>query len=379
MSNKVGFVVYNEYPGLLPSGGIGVFVKNLTEGMVQNNLSAEVLLIVEDIPIMKNKEINGVPIHILHIKNASNPLKALFNKLTLIRKIEQIVKEREIDILEISTSDTFLMRPVKNTTVLARTHGSLSYALKNYYKNIGFVSKWIQLRHEKVLLKQAKHIIAISNQYFEHYTKYKDKLLLIENFIGPEYYQSQKGIIHKGKPYIFFHGTLKDIKGVKELANAFVLSGLGQDYDLVMAGKTSANMLTEIKNICGDCFIYLGECNSSRLIVYLQNASLCVYPSKRDAFNLAVVEAMSQGSLVLVSDAIDAHIIQNGKNGFRFPTWDFKNLGSYIKQCLELCTENKMAITANAKYDVEQKYSYLVGIRNNAKLYNNLLNYIHEN
>lgn len=368
---KIGFVVYNEYPGILPTGGIGVFVKNLSEGLIGGDIEPEVILIVDkEISIETN---SNIPIHRVVVKKSSNSIDLLVKKFHILRDIENIVRQNGIEYVEISTSDTFLLRPLKGVNVLARTHGSLSYALKQYSKKIGFFSKWIQLRHERVLLKSSIQIIAISQQYFEHYVKYHSKLVLIENFIGPEFDNKATYEPTFDKPYLFFHGTLKDIKGVKELATAFIQAGLDKNYLLVMAGKSSPSMLADIRNICGSSLVHLGECDAEKLKEYIGNAELSVYPSKRDAFNLAVVEAMSQGSLVLVSSAIDATIIQDGVNGFRFPTSDFKILNRYLIKSLQRSEVEKQNMVLQALKDVQLKFCYSVGVSRNTNFYKNLI------
>jgi hypothetical protein len=44
---KIRFVVYNEYPGILPTVGIRVFVKNLSEWLIGVDIEPEVILIVD--------------------------------------------------------------------------------------------------------------------------------------------------------------------------------------------------------------------------------------------------------------------------------------------------------------------------------------------
>ncbi|MEZ5045878.1 MAG: glycosyltransferase family 4 protein [Chitinophagaceae bacterium] len=369
---KIGFVVVNEYPQIVPTGGIGVFVKSIAEGFCNQGIQAEVLLItnkkIEDAFL----NINQVKIHILPMPQKKGIVGLFENKFKIIKQIEKVVKENNISILEISTSDSFLIRPLKGVDIIARTHGSLSYAIKNHYTPQGFLSTKFQLRHENNLLKQAKKIICISHQYLKHYQNHKSKTILVENFIAKEYDSISDLAKNAEKPYLFFHGSLKNIKGVVELAYSFKKSKAFENYNLYMAGKGSEQIKKELKDILQDRLTLLGELNPEGLKQYLSRASLCVYPSKRDAFNLAVAEAMSQKGLVLVSEAIDEHIVSHMTNGIRFPLKDLDSFEQHIDFALQLDEAKKTRIKTEAMHHVRKNFTFDIGLQKNIQFYNSI-------
>lgn len=368
---KIAFIVSNEYPGIQATGGIGVFVRNCCLGLKEYGIEANVILLSSMVNERVEEIKEGVKIYKIPYPSAPRIIPQVRRLLKLLKEIDTILNSGHYDWVEISTSDSFLFRKLKFKNVIARTHGSLSYALKHYYKKSGFLSRTLQLRHEKNLLTQAKKIICISRQYLEHYKNYEN-CILIPNFIGKDYDTFSDDNLTFENPYLFFHGTIKDIKGVKELAIGFMRSRYAKSHKLILAGKGSTSYLNELKQICGDTLIHRGECNAHEIKRLLHHCALAVYPSKRDAFNLAVVEAMSQKALILTSSAIDSEIVSDDVNALVCPLDELDKLEYYINRAMEIPELKKNLLKEKAYETFSNKYSYDVGINANVSFYRSI-------
>lgn len=364
---KIGFIVVEEFPGIISSGGIGVFVKNISKGLADKGLDVEVFLIHHQSLNVDHLILDNLRINLIYIPVKKNLFARIYNIYKTHKEIYKFLIFRGISIVEVSTSDNYFYKSFGKILVIARTHGSITYAIKNYYRKSGQINKYLQLWHEFFLLKKSIRILAISQQYFDHYISLTSKMILVENFIGAEYDSLDEKNNESGEKYLFYHGTLKDIKGVIELVLSFRKSQYYDTHQLVLAGKSDTEMVSLIYEIGGNKVKYLGEIKAEQLRKFLRNADLTIYPSKRDAFNLSVVEAMSQKCKILVSDAIDRNIIQDQINGIRFPLYKINSFEYYLDFCYNYADWN--TLQENAYNDFKKKYSYVHGIESNYEFY----------
>ncbi len=156
--------------------------------------------------------------------------------------------------------------------------------------------------------------------------------------------------------YIFFAARLVPDKGVHYLIDAF--NELKTDKKLVIAGdaKHEDRYINALKQKANKNTLFLGFVTGELLEELFSNAYLYILPSEIEGLPISLLEAMSYGNCVLVSDipenleALDGH-------GYTFANKNTKDL----HQMLSLLLENKDLVEAKkseARRHVLEHYSW---------------------
>ena len=186
---------------------------------------------------------------------------------------------------------------------------------------------------------------------------------------------------------IVFAGTIKPVKGIDCLIQAFCKSGLHLNgYELHIYGKdtllnnksyidTLLNLNSEVKKLVDSKkIIYMGVRPRNEIFLAFKNSKLCVFPSHLESFGLVVIEAMSQGVLVLYTDQGPAkEIINDGHDGFLVMPNKINELAKKMSSILELPNEQKNRIKKNAMQKAEL-FTMEECARKTLKLYSNAIN-----
>ena len=124
------------------------------------------------------------------------------------------------------------------------------------------------------------------------------------------------------EPFTIFHlNQFGSDKGQKYLVEAWRMRGF--KGELILAGSPHIQMLTNgIPNI--QCLGYISEEQKKELYA---KASVYVQSSVTEGFSLSVLEAMSFGTPVIVTEGVGAKdCVEDGKNGFIVPIRDPSSL-----------------------------------------------------
>jgi len=219
------------------------------------------------------------------------------------------------------------------------THHSRDYL----YPKWSILGKMILKMSEKAALRSDK-IIAISELIDNHLKKNTDKSIIIHNGVSlkhlevsedeERFFLNKYGLTKKG--YIFFAGRFTPEKAIEDLINAYCQLN-DTRFKLVIAGDAEheskySRMIKDhakkSKNI-----ILTGFITGKELQTLFLNAKLFVLPSKQEGFPIALLEALSYGVEVIVSD-IEANLqINLDKNNF-FRQGDVENLKEKISHFL---------------------------------------------
>ena len=129
---------------------------------------------------------------------------------------------------------------------------------------------------------------------------------IFEKIVSPETIsQVQRKIGQDGAPFILFVGTLEPRKNLQGLLNAFKLSGLANDYRLVVVGargwKTDVIFRRLAELGIADSVFFTGFVSDEELCGLYSSATLLCYPSFDEGFGLPVLEAMACGCPVVAS------------------------------------------------------------------------------
>ncbi len=200
----------------------------------------------------------------------------------------------------------------------------LTYHSPNYeHEKWGWFSRHLLLACEKIALTCADSIIFVNKFQMEKYSeKIKQKSYYVPNGIpvkktrtlNCEYLQSL-GVV-PGK-YIISVGRITPEKGFEYLIKSYKQSGIPEK--LVIAGGVEAESSygEELKNLAqGSDVVFAGFVQGEKLEQLYRNARLYVLSSVNEGFPLVLLEAMSFGLDVLVSDIPATHLVDLEKGDY---------------------------------------------------------------
>ncbi|WP_138433788.1 glycosyltransferase family 4 protein [Winogradskyella algicola] len=382
----------NEYshPNLPNSGGVGSFLKIMSESLSQQGHEIFVYGFSK-----KPLEFEDKGIHFKFIKKYSkqfrfNELKRSITSKLGYKKADLnfLIKERKyyakklkthciknnIDIIESFVFNGYTAFWDNSTPLVLRFHGSRGFW--HYY--LGAKKDEFKIKMEQIALKKAKHLIAVSKFSADAVKKiYNIKIHnIIYNGIDSSFFYPDNREHKIKKQSLYYFGTISKAKGVdilcevfntisKKFPNASLnLIGRGQGYWEYLSSEVLTS--TALKKTT-----YHGPKNQNQLTNLLQEANICVFPSLNENFSLAIEEAMSLEKIVIASN-IPAfkEIIIDGENGLIAN--NKKDYITLISNIFE-SPESYNSIARKARKDILQYYSKEKMIEQTLILYNSIL------
>lgn len=247
----------------------------------------------------------------------------------------------------------------------------LTYHSPNYeHSKWGFFAKKILKMSEKRALNNADAIIFVNRFQMDKYPeKIKNKSVYIPNGIVFHERSNETSFLEKrgiGKHnYILGVGRITPEKGFDTLIKAFVSANI-PNYKLVLAGGTGyeKKYASYLKSLCNENVIFVGSVNEEELNQLYSNASLFVLSSNNEGFPLVLLEAMSYGLDVAVSDIPASHLVALEEDDY-FKKGDETQLSKIIK--------NKLVHPTKRKYDL-QLFDWNLIAKRTTEIYRKVLN-----
>lgn len=282
-------------------GGVEVVVDNLATRMAQKN---DVALYNRKIKNMNPiKQYKGIKIYTVPTINKKGLAAISASFFAAIR-----VSLKKYDIVHIHAEGPAFFSWIPKLfgkKVVVTIHG-LDWQRAKWKKGLG--SKFIKMG-EKIAVKCSDAVIVLSESNKKYFLdKYGLKTILIPNgvnspqLVNPNLIQ-KKWNLQKNN-YILFLGRIVPEKGVKNLILAF--KNINTDKKLVIAGGSSdtRQFYDELKKIAKDDsrIVFTGSVYGEILKELYSNAYLYTLPSDLEGMPLSLMEAMSYGNSVLVSD-----------------------------------------------------------------------------
>lgn len=344
----------NEYPPY-PFGGLGTFVKEMSETLVREGHKVFVFGYYNEIDEAIIENINNVVVYREPYPFTENSfINILKNRILYAKRITDICINETVNIVEAHDTAAWFLFLKYGFTV--RLHNG-----ERYFKKRGFLMTFLE---RTAFLVRRTTLISVSNYNLRLFKKYFklinpfSKIKVVQNGISNKPIDK---IIEKNKE-IVFAGTLKPIKGLDLLINAFLLSEKHvENYTLNIYGKDTVfngesyweyllKSVTGLRDYVNQGRIkYHGVVDKHEVLVAFSHSTLCVFPSRYESFGLVVIEAMSMGSIVLYSNQGAAEeLINEGINGFLFKNNDANDLQKKINYILSLSEENKNQIAEEA-------------------------------
>jgi len=155
-----------------------------------------------------------------------------------------------------------------------------------------------------VIAGNARKIITVSNFSKNEIIKFlgmpSEKIVIINNAVSLQCKNDNKPDNPVDVKYILSVSSLDPRKNLANLIEAYNMTGLKEDYNLVLAGK--CDRLFNIQSTGSIASKSLGFVTDRRLVQLYKNALLFIYPSLYEGFGIPVLEAMSLGCPVVISD-----------------------------------------------------------------------------
>lgn len=288
-------------------------------------------------------EWNGVK-----IIDVPSPKKKAFEAIVHTFRAVNAAKKMGADILHIHAIGPALVTPYAKMRGLkvVFTHHGPDYDRDKW----GFVAKSMLKLGERLGCRYADHVIVISN--------------VIKNLIASRYGRTEKvSLIYNGVPvpdicsydeyfnelgiqpgrYILGMCRFVPEKRLHDLVNAFSMlkqqGRIADDMRLVLAGDTDFEdeYSLGLKKQAKEAGVVLtGFIKGRKLASLLSNCALYVLPSSHEGLPIALLEAMSYGAPVLVSD-IPANMEIGLPAECYFPCGDVEALASRIPETLASC------------------------------------------
>ncbi len=348
----------NEFPPY-PNGGFGTFVKEIAKELTRQKHQVFVYGIY---PISKRK--TTVTDGITFIEdpiNGKGYLGSLLQLYNFGKAVNKIIKKHQIDIVE--TDDTkgwFLF--INKAKLFVRLHSSNLYFKKNRGRFIALIE------HVAFQIKKPR-IIAVSQFILEEFNKKFNANGKIKNIaiIPNGIMLTDTNLKTKKKKSIVFAGTIKPMKGVNYLIDAFIQSGLQQEYTLDLYGKDTnvrgksysnqlLNKTTQIQELVAAKTInYHGIKTKKEILTKFNEAEICVFPSEFESFGLVVIEAMSVGAIVIYTNQGAAkEIVTDNSDAFLVPIKNSKAIAKKLQFITKMDKKAKENIRENAKKRAQQ-------------------------
>jgi|GEM_PF-4074071 glycosyltransferase involved in cell wall biosynthesis len=180
------------------------------------------------------------------------------------------------------------------------------------------------------------------------------------------------------KQFVLFSGRIERRKGVQTLLKAWSKSAFKDDYQLILAGRTTSHqpefdtLIEELNlrdiELCG---------NKTREELYwlYQNASLVILPSEPfENFPYACIESLGMSAPTLVSNSGGmSEMIDDEENGWIFKMGNSDNLTANIDRILELSEEERQQTAQKGQQYVRKMLNPNKTTAKTLNLYQNLL------
>jgi glycosyltransferase involved in cell wall biosynthesis len=378
---KIAFLTPEyPHPKTGSSGGIGTSIKNLAAGLLAEGCSIRVLVYGQ-----KQEGVfddNGICIQ--QIRNVKfKGLSWYLTRKKLQKIINTLYQQKEIDLVEAAdwTGITSFISPRKCPIVI-RLHGSDTYFCHLDQRPV----KWKNKFHEKRALKKADALLSVS-QFTADKTNevfgLDKEFTIIPNSIDMDLF-SQNGTVTSNAVILYF-GSLIRKKGLLELPFIFnevidkypkaKLVLVGNDVSDIVSGNPSTwqmmqKLFTEKALINVD---YLGAVPYQDVKKYINEASVCIFPTFAEALPVSWIEAMAMQKAIVASNIGWAtEVLNEGINGFLVHPTDHLEYANKIIQLLDNVQLQKEVGTA-ARKKVTEKFSIAVVSKENLSFYKSLI------
>lgn len=160
------------------------------------------------------------------------------------------------------------------------------------------------------------------------------------------------------RPYLLYCGRIDESKGCRELLQAFrTLRRRRADAELVLTGVDHLGLRD------GDGLRYLGFVDEARKRALMAGAAAFVMPSRWESFSIVTLEALAQGTPVIVNGRCEVLADHVALSGAGWISRDDGELALQMTQALDLAAEQRAAMGERGRRYVEAHYGEAVVVQ----------------
>ena len=202
----------------------------------------------------------------------------------------------------------------------------------------GRIARWSLLRGEKHAIQHASEVIVVSRLLQQYVQKqYGRTSHCIPNGAIPSGPWASDRLAALGlepNAFVLFVGRLIADRAVDTLVQAFKDTAGPQRLAIVGEVHLPAQEFAVLQSMADARVVFLGQQTGETLQQLYAHAAFCVHPSRVEGMPIAVLEAMSHGRAVIVSD-IPENLEATGDTALQFPVGDVAALQQRIVALLE--------------------------------------------
>ncbi|KUK17269.1 glycosyltransferase family 4 protein [Thermococcus sibiricus] len=363
---RIAMLISTPFP---PEEGIGYYTYNLSKKLIEKGHKVTVItrghygkvkhFYFDRIEVYKPQFFPVYPFHV-HV-----------HKLFVEKFFRNL--DNEFDVIHIHSP---LSPPItSNSPIVGTIHTSLVEDIKHYQvldtKGIGIkLTTYISgypLTQE--LISNAETITTVSSAVAKELINYYsiNNPIIVGNGVNEKVFHPVK---KKSDDYVLYVGRLDYRKGIFDLIKAVsLLKELDMKVYIVGKGPLKPTIERYLAKNNLKQVLLLGHVSFDKLVRLYQNASVFVFPSHYEGLPTVVLEAMSSGLPVVVSD-IPAHkdVVENWKNGLLTEKGSPQDLAEKIAL---LCEDEKLKrkLGRNARKTIEKRFTWDKITRKFEKIY----------
>jgi glycosyltransferase involved in cell wall biosynthesis len=243
-----------------------------------------------------------------------------------------------------------------NKPVVTRLHGSAGQIELHENQLINTLLGDFNRQAEYLLLQQSDKIITHSRANQDFWQKiFLGKQI---DFIEPIFLNETTPISFNEKEDIgIVCGRIQNWKGPDVLCEAIknhindniLINWYGRDMSADGKNSKSDQLSSDYKGVWKQKIIPHHPIEHKRLLEVQKKAKYAIIPSTWDMYNFTCLEYMSVGTIVICSDGAGvSELIEDGINGFKYPSQDPKLLADCIKKVRALNENDHNRIVENA-------------------------------
>lgn len=362
------------------AGGIGTSILNLAKGLTSSGHRVSIVVYGQD----KDEYFMDNNVHYYRIKNIRFRGISLFlTQKKIQRKINELVAEKKIEILEVPDWTGISSNIKPNCPVVIRLNGSDTYFCHLDNRPVKHLNKF----YEKKALQNANGYISVS-QYTANLTNelfgLKCNFTIIPNSIDTKQF-SDENLNDVNENCILYFGTLIRKKGSLELPLIFnEIYKKNKSAKLILIGRDATDVISEnkstwsmMKNLFDDDAInnvtYLGSVPYVEIKEHIKKSTVCVFPTFAEALPVSWIEAMAMKKAIVASNVGWAvEVIDDGINGFLVHPKEHK---LYADKILELLHNKELRnnFGSESRNKVEKKFSIEVIASQSVEFYKKII------
>ncbi len=380
--------------------GIGTYTRTVAQSLAALGENVDVITFTSKAPHQYNDK--GVDVHRINpatIKglwrfDAFFPSKTFAYSIAVKDKIDQLMKEKPIDLIEGPEVKAELFYYLltrgrrKSPPVVVKLH-TPSYLVQKYnFHNVHIHEKVLNFLEKQSVL-MADHLSAPSRHLkgtiAKDYGIDPRRITVIPHPVDTAAFTPGRARVQNNNIHILFAGRIERIKGVETLARAIpevvqkvpncAFTFLGNDTNSSDSRRSLRQELTkylEDQN-CAEKVTFLDRVEKEDLIRYYQNSDITVIPSLYESLGFVCLEAMACGKAVVTSDAGGlSEIVEDRKTGLVAPAGDPVALADRL---IELCKDASLRsrVGREARNFVEARYAYAAATKETLDHYKGIL------